>query len=98
MNTLSGLDVELLQYHLVPRMLYLPAERDLTQPPLSYEKLTLDIGETWKDGAAVDGKILLYFLLYLNHQHFGMIANAEAGVTNLNWLLDTDFLFVCVEA
>ena len=92
---LIGLNVssaeELLQYHLIPCVIYLPAERDLTPPPLYYEKLSLDGGETWRGGAAIDGKMLLYFLLYLNHTHFGMEANAKADVANINWLLETDF-------
>ena len=82
---------EFLHKNLIPCVLYLPAERDLTPPPLCFEKLTLDGGKTWHDGAAVDGKILLYYLLYLNHQHFGMEANCDADVANIKWLIETDF-------
>ena len=69
---------------------YLTEERDLTPPPLYYEKLSVEYGETWHDGAAVDGKILLIFLLYLNHQHFGREANCDADVENIKWLIETD--------
>ena len=81
---------EFLQDNLVPCVFYLKAERDLTPPPLCYEKLSVDKGETWHDGAAVDGKILLYFLLYLNHQRFGTEENSDADVENIKWLIETD--------
>ena len=82
---------EFLHENLVPCVFYLKAERDLTPPPLCYEKLSIDEGETWHDGAAVDGKILLYLLLYLNHQHLGMEPNCDADVENIKWLIETDF-------
>lgn len=80
---------DFLHQRLIPCIFYLPAERDLTPPPLCYEKFSLD-GESWVDGAALDGKILLYFLLFLNHQHFGREANAAADIANIEWLIETD--------
>ena len=81
---------DFLHQRTIPCIFYLPAERDLTPPPLCYEKFSLDGGKSWVYGAAVDGKILLYFLLFLNHQHFGREANAAADIANLEWLIETD--------
>ena len=92
LSTSDSLETKFLQYHLIPCVLYLPAEKGLTPLPICYEKLTLDGGSTWHDGAAVDGKILLYFLLYLNHRQFSMKANADSAVANIEWLLDRTFL------
>ena len=38
----------------------------------------------------VDGKILLHFLLYLNHRKLGMVTDAQQDVVLLQWYLEND--------
>ena len=42
------------------------------------------------DQLAVDGKILLHFLLYLNHRKLGMVTDAQQDVVLLQWYLEDD--------
>ena len=86
---------EILEKSIIPCVVYLPAEKDLTPTAICYE-MNRSLGfpdddrEYWYDWAIVDGKILLYFLLNLNHHHFGMEAHASADVENIRWLIETD--------
>ena len=86
---------ELLEKCIIPCVVYLPAEKDLTPTAICYE-MNRSLGfpdddrEYWYDWAIVDGKILLYFLLYLNRRHCGMEAHASADVENIRWLIETD--------
>ena len=76
---------ELLHRHFLPCVVYLPAERDLTPPALCYE-MDRSVGSLsedklhWHEWAVVDGRILFYFLMYLNHHHLGMEENALADI------------------
>ena len=86
---------ESIHRHFIPCVVYLPAERDLTPPALCYE-MDRSIGypaedkESWYNWAVVDGKVLFYFLLYLNHHHLGMEENALADIRSISRLLLTD--------
>ena len=44
----------------------------------------------WFDWAIVDGKFLLYFLLYLNHAKLRMKSHAFADIDKMDWVLRTD--------
>ena len=95
-STLEGNTAEeILEKNIIPCVTYLPAEKDLTPTAICYE-MNRSLGfpdddrEDWYDWAVVDGKILLYFLLYLNHHHCGMEAHASADVENIKWLIETD--------
>ena len=93
----SDIAAELLDECFIPCVIYLPAEKDLT-PPAICDEMNRSLGfhddnmETWygSDWAMVDGKILLYFLMYLNHRHLGMKANAAADAENILSLYCTD--------
>ena len=90
LSALETVSVEdFLHDNLIPCVIYLPQENDMTPSPLCNENLTLDEGATWYDGAAVDGKILLYLLMYLNHHCLGM--NADTDANNLKILIETDY-------
>ena len=86
---------EILHRHMMPCVLFLPAERLLTPPVLCYE-MNRSAGsppeskEYWYDCAVVDGKVLLYYLLYLNHIRLGLDSNASADTDNIRWLIRTD--------
>ena len=85
---------EMLHQHFLPCVVYLPAERDLTPPALCYEMdrsagFPTEGRKHWYDWAVVDGKILFYFLLYLNHHHLGMEANALADIASIWGLILT---------
>ena len=74
---------ELLHRYLIPCVLFLPTERLQTPPALCYEMNRSagsppDDKEDWYDCAVVDGKVLLYYLLYLNHSRLGLDTNASA--------------------
>ena len=79
----------------LPCSLFLPAEGDLTLLALCYE-MCRSVGsppegkEYWHNWAVVDGKVLLYFLLYLNHQQLGMEAQAAEDIDNIRWLILTN--------
>ena len=79
----------------VPCLVFLPAEGDLTPLALCYE-MYRSIGsppegkENWHDWAVVDGKVLLYFLLYLNHRQHGMEEQAAVDMDNILRLIQTD--------
>ena len=88
---------ELLNKNLIPCSVYLPAENDLTPLAISYEMNLRSVGfipayqEKCYNWAIVDGKILFYFLLYLNHSAIGMEANATADVENMVKIIRTDY-------
>lgn len=86
---------EFLRHHMIPCVVYLPAEKDLTPPALCFEmdraaSVPPNRKESYYNWAVVDGKVLLYFLLYLNHHHLNMGANAEADLDNIWWVVETD--------
>ena len=88
---------EVLHRHFVPCVVYLPTERELTPPALCYEMdRTVGFSSSFRmccplyDLAVVDGKVLLYFLLYLNHQHLGKEEDALADLDRLLYLIATD--------
>ena len=86
---------ELLENCFIPCVIYLPAEQDLTPTAICYEMIRSlgfpeDSREDWYDWAIVDGKILLYFLLYLNHRQFDMEDHAAADMENIKWLIEID--------
>ena len=81
--------------HVIPCVVYLPAERDLTPSALCYEmdrSITSPPGdkEGWYDWAVVDGKVLFHFLLYLNHQQLGRTQSSKADLYRIWWVLETD--------
>ncbi|MEW8545296.1 MAG: hypothetical protein AB2693_17375, partial [Candidatus Thiodiazotropha sp.] len=86
---------ELLHRHFIPCVVYLPAERDLTPPALCYE-MDRSVGSPtenklhWYDWAVVDGKVLFYFLMYLNHDHLGMEEHALADLDKITRLVTTE--------
>ena len=86
---------EMLKKCIIPCVVYLPAEKDLTPTAICYE-MNRSLGfpdddrKNWYDWAIVDGKILLYFLLYLNHRHFGMRDQAAADEENFIRLIKSD--------
>ena len=90
-------DAQVSHPYIVPCVPFLPAERELTPLALCYE-MTRSIGsspkdkEDWFDWAVVDGKILLYFLLYVNHRHHRMDAEADANMDTIGRLIQTDSL------
>ena len=84
---------EILHRHMMPCVLFLPAERLLTPPVLCYE-MNRSVGESNDylcDSAVVDGKVLLYYLLYLNHSRLGLDTNASADTDNVRWVIRTDY-------
>ncbi|MEW8544989.1 MAG: tetratricopeptide repeat protein, partial [Candidatus Thiodiazotropha sp.] len=86
---------EFLHRHVITCVIFLPAERLLTPPALCYEMdrsadSPPESKEVWYDWAVVDGKVLLYYLLYLNHSRLGLNANASADIDNIWWLIRTD--------
>ena len=86
---------DFLHRHVIPCVVFLSAERLLTPTALCYEMNRSagsppDSNEVWYSSAVVDGKVLLYYLLYLNHSRLGMDANASADVDNILWLLTLD--------
>ena len=86
---------EVLLHQAILCVVYLPAERDLTPSPLCYEMdrsagSQSDDKEAWYEWAVVDGKVLLYFLLYLNHRHLGMEAHAANDIDNIRWVMEPD--------
>ena len=88
---------EFFHRHMIPCVVYLPAEKELTPPALCFEMVRAagvppNKKERYYNWAVVDGKVLLYFLLYLNHHHLNMEANAEADLDNIWWVVETDHL------
>ena len=85
---------ESLRRHFMPCVVYLPAERDLNPPALCYEMdrstgSPTEDREHCYDWAVVDGKVLFYFLIYLNHHHLGMEEHAQADIRNIQRLFMT---------
>ena len=88
---------EFLRRQVIPCVIFLPAERLLTPPGLCYEMNRSacsppDSKEKWYDCAVVDGKVPLYYLLYLNHTRLGLDVNASLDTNKIRWLILTDRL------
>ena len=88
---------QFLHRHLIPCVVFLPAERLLTPSALCYEMNRSacsppESKEYWYDCAVVDGKVLLYYLLYLNHSRLGLDTNASVDTNNILWLIRTNRL------
>ena len=72
------------------------AEQALTPIAICYEMMRSTKVEdlkipAWRfERASVDGKILLYFLLYLNHSELEMEANAQSDIDNIHRVIETD--------
>ena len=90
---------EMFKHHVIPCVQFLQDEKDLAPTALCYEMISLPGGTTTfdrirrgleTDSATVDGKILLYFLLYLNHRALSMDPQARADSENIQWVLQTD--------
>ena len=69
---------------------FLPSERTLIPTVLAYEMIRSvnmppgsrdEKHDFWYDWAVLDGKFLLYFMLYLNHQKLSMRKNAVADIS-----------------
>lgn len=86
---------QLLNRFLIPCIVFLPSERELTPSAICYE-MNKSVGSTHDnrfnsyDLAVVDGKICLYFLLYLNHCSLEMDANAACDADNIQFLIKSD--------
>ena len=86
---------QFLHRHLIQCVVFLPAEGLLTPPALCYEMNRSACSppvnkKFWYDCAVVDGRILFYYLLYLNHSRLGLDTNASADIDNIRWLIRTN--------
>ena len=98
-------DIEIKDYYqakFAPCIAFLPFEKDIVPDVLRYELLRStgmpkdsrnDRLEYWYDWAVVDSKILLYFMLYLNHQKFEQEAEKNDDIKKIVWLVKNDFTF-----
>ena len=82
-----------------PCVVFLPTEKSLTPQALQYEMLRsssmpansrTEPIEFWYDWAIVDGKFLLYFLLYLNHSQLAVGSKTSVYIEKMKRLLITD--------
>lgn len=46
--------------------------------------------EVWLDWAVIDGKFLLYFLIYLNHKKLNLDVEATFDIVNMSHVINTD--------
>ena len=85
-----------------PCVIFLPTEQNLIPQALQYEmwwsvcmpKNSRDgMRHSWYDSAAVDSRILLYFLRYLNFHKFGSKRESKSEIVNLAEALTTDCNF-----
>lgn len=87
---------ELIRHHSIPCSLFYQSEGEITPIALRYEMIRSvyadlhDIDSYWAECAEVDGRILLYYLLYLNHTHLGMNTCAVADVRHAMGSLISD--------
>lgn len=86
---------EMLKRYWIPCVHFHPTERTLTPQPLVYEivrSITRDSIVCWPyvKLASVDARILLYFLLYLNHTALGMEDEANADTMYIHWFIEKD--------
>ena len=91
---------ELQKHHVIPCVEFLPEEKDLTPTALCYEmkrQCSASAGDDRQYGrydmevsAVIDGKILLYFLMYLNHRALGMEAHIRADIEYLHRIIGRD--------
>ena len=80
----------------VPCVAFLPTEIEVTPPAIYYEMLkhVTGVSETYiceylKHCALVDGKVLLYFLLYLNHKKLKRASQVVADIDNMIRVITT---------
>lgn len=87
---------DLIRNYSLPCSLFYQSESTLTPIALRYEMLRKtfhrfkDMDKYWSACAEVDGKILLYFLLYLNHSRLGMDSDAVGDTRQLMAILSKD--------
>ena len=98
----EGADISAKQFlneYFIPCVAFLPIERDIIPAALVYEMnrskdmkpgTRYDFLDNWYDWAVVDGKVLIWFLFYLNHNGLGMKSHAADNLRNLEWLLNND--------
>lgn len=79
---------ELFNMCVIPCVHYPQIERALTPQPLIYAFERLPPSTL----SMVDGKILLYVLLYLNHKALGMKDKANADIVYIKWFIENDKL------
>ena len=82
---------ELLHETIVPCVAFTPSERELTHSALCCEMIQTAcsghrINRGSFDVARVDGKILIYFLMFQNHKSLGLEANARADIANMEYI------------
>ena len=89
----------LFQNEFAPCIVFLPTEKEIVSEALRYEMTrSKNMPETsrdkrlqyWFDWAVVDSKILLHFLLYLNHSKFCDNSDIRSDIDNLMKLIKTD--------
>ena len=80
--------------HCIPCIAFLPAERQIVPDALGNEmERTESNTETclfWSDWAVIDGKILLLFMLYLNHKKKYMVKETEVDIKMIEDVIETD--------
>ena len=82
-----------------PCIVFLPTERMIVPEALRYEMMRSSGMpensrnkrlEYWFDWTAVDSKIVLYFILYLNHSKIGNYSKKRSAIERLTELIKTD--------
>ena len=80
-----------------PCVAFLPIEQELLPVALAFEmirsveiELKNEAEHFWYNWAVVDSKVLLYFLLYLNHHQLGMLREADSNCVAMEELLERD--------
>ena len=88
----------LLSEVIVPCVVFLPTEQNVTPAAICYEMLRSadmpaesrdEVADCLYDWAVVDGQFLLHFLLYLNHTKLNMNSSSAADINNMKWVINT---------
>ena len=85
--------------YIAPCVVYLQSEIHIVPNALAYEMIRSfgmpvdskdDYDDCWFDWAVIDSKMLLYFLLFLNHMKLGLLTQAKTDIDHMQLVYSND--------
>ena len=84
---------------IAPCVVYLQSEIHIVPKPFAYEMIRSfgmpadsknNYDDCWFDWAVIDSKMLLYFLLFLNHMKLGLLTQAKTDIDHMQLVYNND--------